>query len=77
MTIIKNQIEKEEKVTNKSALNYVLTNFELPADVKEKLENMVAQLEKKSASPKKETKTQKENKELCELALMPLSYETP
>ena len=65
---------KQEKMTNKSALNYVLTNFELPTDVKEKLVNMVAQLEKKSATPKKPNKNQLENEKLCEIALGTLSY---
>ena len=69
--------KKQEKMTNKSALNYVLANCELPQEVKEKLENMIVQLEKKSTSPKKETKTQKENKELCEIALGTLSYNEP
>lgn len=67
--------EKKEKMTNKLALSYVLEKCELPQDVKEKLENMIAQLEKKSSSPKKETKTQLENKKLCEIALSTLSYD--
>ena len=50
--------KKQEKMTNKGALNYVLTSFDLPTDVKEKLENMVAQLEKKSTTPKKPSKNQ-------------------
>lgn len=56
-------------MTNKGALNYVLENCELPKEVEEKLIHMVEQLEKKSSSPRKETKTQIENKELCEIAL--------
>ena len=69
--------KKQEKMTNKLALTYVLENCELPQEVKEKLENMIVQLEKKSASPKKETKAQRENKELCEIALGTLSYDSP
>ena len=59
-------------ITNKGALSYVLENYELPKDVEEKLLHMVEQLEKKSSAPKKETKTQIENKELCEIALKTL-----
>lgn len=38
------------KMTNKVALQYVLENCELPADVKEKVEKMLVQVEKKNAS---------------------------
>lgn len=69
--------KKQEKMTNKSALNYVIEHFELPTDVKEKLENMVVQLEKKSSSPKKPKKNQIENEKLCQIALGTLSYDVP
>ena len=48
------------KMTQKVALNYVLENYELPAEVSEKLTSMVASLEKKSAKSgeRKPTKTQ-------------------
>lgn len=51
------------KMTNKKALEYVLKNVSaLPADVKEKLENMVSALDNKATSTKrKPTKTQEEN----------------
>lgn len=51
------------KVTNKMALNYAIDNLKdsAPADVIAKLENMVAQLEKKNASPKKLTAQQEKN----------------
>lgn len=51
------------KMTNKKALTYVLENMaEIPADVKEKLEGMVAALENKAASTKrKPTAKQTEN----------------
>lgn len=38
------------KMTNKVALQYVLANCELPADVKEKVEKMLVQVEKKNSS---------------------------
>ena len=50
-----------EKMTNKKALNYVLANYEVPAEVKEKIEGMIAQLDKKSGAERKPTATQKEN----------------
>ena len=50
------------KTTNKTALLYALENLpDAPADVRAKWENMVAQLEKKNASPKKLTAQQEKN----------------
>lgn len=51
------------KMTNKKALTYVLKNVkDLPADVKEKLEGMIAALDNKAASTKrKPTAKQTEN----------------
>lgn len=51
------------KMTNKKALTYVLENMaEIPADVKEKLEGMIAALDNKAASTKrKPTAKQTEN----------------
>lgn len=51
----------EKKITNKSALQYVLDNCEIPQEVVEKLENMLVQLEKKNNTPKKLTKEQENN----------------
>jgi predicted transcriptional regulator len=55
-----------EKMTNKKALDFVLTNFAdtLPVDVAEKLENMVVQLEKRSTSERKPSARQVENEVL-------------
>ena len=39
-----------EKMTNKKALEFVLENCVIPEDVKEKLEKMLVQVEKKNAS---------------------------
>ena len=47
-----------EKMTNVKALAYVLANAELPTDVKEKVEKMKAQFEKKNSAEKKPTATQ-------------------
>lgn len=51
------------KITQKMAINYVMDNFELPKEYKEKFEAMLETLEKKSAS-KKMTTGQKENEVL-------------
>ena len=52
-----------EKMTNAKALGYVITTFgaELPTEVKEKLEKMKTQVEKKNSAERKPTATQKEN----------------
>ena len=52
-----------EKMTNKKALMFVKDNFEMPTDVAEKIDAMIASLDKKSAS-RKPTKTQEENEVL-------------
>lgn len=48
------------KITQKMAINYVMDNFELPKEYKDKFNDMLTALEKKSAS-KKMTKGQEEN----------------
>ncbi len=47
-----------EKMTNVKALAYVLAHADLPSDVKEKVEKMKAQFEKKNSAEKKPTATQ-------------------
>ncbi len=50
------------KMTNRIALTYALDNLpDAPADVREKLQNMIAQLDKKNAAPKKLTAQQEKN----------------
>jgi hypothetical protein len=51
------------KITQKMAINYVMNNFELPKEYKEKFEAMLETLEKKTSS-KKMTTGQKENEVL-------------
>lgn len=53
-------------MTNKNALNFVLTTFadQIPADVAEKLKGMLVQLEKKSGAERKPTARQIENEGL-------------
>ena len=51
----------EKKITNKSALQYVIEKCEIPQEVKEKLEKMIEQLDKKASTPKKLTKEQENN----------------
>ena len=48
------------KLTNKVALSYVLSNCEIPADIREKLEKMLESLEKKSIE-RKPTERQVQN----------------
>ena len=50
-----------EKMTNVKAINYVLGNWEVPADVKEKLEKMREQFVKKNSAERKPTANQVEN----------------
>ena len=49
-----------EKMTNLIAMNYVIDNYELPADVLEKMCNMRDSLVKKSASRSKASKVNAE-----------------
>lgn len=50
------------KTTNRSALMYALEHCtDAPADVREKWEKMIAQIDKKNASPKKLTAQQEKN----------------
>lgn len=65
------------KMTNKVAIEYVLTNCEIPDEVRGKLENMKASLEKKSAN-RKPTATQVANESLKDKILEILvSNDTP
>ena len=50
-----------EKMTNVKAINYVLGNCEVPADVKAKLEKMREQFVKKNSAERKPTANQVEN----------------
>lgn len=50
-----------EKMTNVKALSYILTNCELPEDVKFKVEAMKASYEKKASAERKPTPVQTEN----------------
>jgi len=50
-----------EKMTNKKALTFVKDNFELPTEVAEKIDAMIASLDKKSSGNRKPTATQIEN----------------
>ena len=71
-----------EKMTNQKALEFVLglnlSEDVLPVEVAEKLEKMADQFGKKSAAPKKPTKTQQENA-IAKEALLDLfaTFDTP
>ena len=56
------------KMTNKNALSFVLETYgeDLPAEVVEKLNGMIAQLEKKSGAERKPTARQVENAKIKE-----------
>lgn len=53
-----------EKITNVKALSYVLENAELPAEIREKVEKMKAQFEKKNSAEKKPTAVQVANESI-------------
>ena len=54
--------EKSVKTTNKTALQFALDNLpDAPADVREKWQKMIDQLDKKNAAPKKLTAQQEKN----------------
>ena len=53
-----------EKITNVKALAYVLENCDLTDEVREKVEKMKAQFEKKNSAEKKPTANQIANQEL-------------
>lgn len=58
------------KMTQKIALTYALDNLpDAPADVREKLESMIVQIDKRNASPKKLTKAQIENAEVRDVVV--------
>ena len=55
------------KMTNRKALTWVLDNCEVPIEVREKLDGMIASLDRKSANPnRKPTAKQIENAALRE-----------
>ena len=58
-----------EKMTNVKALAYVLENCELTTEVKEKLEKMKIQFEKKNSAEKKPTATQIANEGIKNIIL--------
>lgn len=58
-----------EKITNVKALSYILTNCELPEEVKSKVEAMKASYEKKASAERKPTPTQTENANFKEAIL--------
>ena len=62
-----------EKMTNVKALAYVLENCELTTEVKEKLEKMKIQFEKKNSAEKKPTATQIANEGIKNIILETLS----
>lgn len=52
------------KTTNKSALTYILEHYDLPADIAEKVQGMLVQLEKRSGAERKPSARQVENEKL-------------
>ena len=57
------------KMTYVTALTYALENYEMPEDVREKLEALRTQQEKRNSGDKKPTKTQQANANLREVVL--------
>lgn len=66
MTNTKN-IEKEEKMTNLKALEYVLSNCKMPADVKEKISKMAEQQKNKFTNRKKAADMEENIKLIAEI----------
>ena len=63
-----------EKMTNLIAMNYVIDNYELPADVLEKMCNMRDSLVKKSATRSKASKANAElNAQIGEILVSALA----
>lgn len=55
----------ETRITNRSALTYALENLpDAPVEIREKWSNMVAQLDRKNAAPRKLTAQQSKNEGL-------------
>ena len=54
------------KTTNKSALQYVLDNYDVPAEIAAKIQGMITQFEKKSGAERKPTARQVENAKVKE-----------
>lgn len=64
-----NQNNNNTKLTYSSALTYAIENCEMPADVREKLEALRAQQEKRSNADRKPTKNQQANANLREVVM--------
>ena len=65
------------KLTNAKALAFVLENFDLPTDIREKIEGIKAQIEKRNASKSsKPTKEQRANAEIKAVIVEVLSDNT-
>ena len=54
------------KMTNRKAINYVLSNCDVPTDVREKFEGMLAALDRKATADRKPTAKQVENEGIRE-----------
>lgn len=54
------------KMTNRKAINFVLENCDVPADVREKFEGMLAALDRKATADRKPTAKQVENEGIRE-----------
>jgi hypothetical protein len=53
-------------MTNRKAINFVLENYDVPADVREKFEGMLAALDRKATADRKPTAKQVENEGIRE-----------
>ena len=72
-----NTMMKSEKLTYSKALESVLSSAEMSAEVREKLEALKVQLEKRAATKSgKETKAQREAREFTESVYTVLSSQT-
>lgn len=66
-----------ERMTNAKAIAYVIENCEVPTEVAEKLEKILASYEKKSSAERKPTATQVANEHLKEIIVEVLTGAEP
>ena len=62
-------MKNSEKMTNRKALAYVLDTYDIPAEVAEKLNGMIAQLDKRTGAERKPSARQVENESVKEKIL--------
>ena len=57
-------MKNTDKMTNRKALAYVLDTYDVPAEVREKIEGMIVQLDKRTGAERKPSARQVENENI-------------